>query len=207
MPDLPKTDVVLECKLDPVNNLWDLRDHSENRHPNEILVKERQTLAQPERTAKSQLPEHAQMHVLTWDMLGWFSMGWMCSVTRSAQADVRTVAMMRMTRDLHRDQWTTAPWWPVAAQTVRLWSVMLALDDCTLTVLQFNNVQFCVSCNWFIEGDSYLVLLQHGCHICGSASSMWISDQWCRRPARGQTLCTPVAWRWQEHTINERAEK
>lgn len=43
----------------------------------------------------------------------------MFSVTRSAQADVSAVAMMRMIRDLHLDQWTTAPWWwPATAGTV-----------------------------------------------------------------------------------------
>ncbi|TNN70856.1 hypothetical protein EYF80_018841 [Liparis tanakae] len=63
-------------------------------------------------------------------MLGWFSIGWMCSVTRSAQADVSTVAKMRMTRDLHRDQWTTAPCWPVTAQTIK---ETLAFDNCSLS--------------------------------------------------------------------------
>lgn len=55
-------------------------------------------------------------------------MGWMFSVTRSAQADVSTVAMMRMTRDLQRDQWTTAPWWLVTAQTgeeMMVWCVIM----------------------------------------------------------------------------------
>lgn len=102
--DLPKTDVVLKSKLDAINNLWDLRNHSENCYPDEILQTERETRALQEDT-KLKLPEKAHMiHGLTWDMLGWFSIGCMCSVTRSAQADVRTVAMMRMTRDLHRDQ-------------------------------------------------------------------------------------------------------
>lgn len=46
--DLPEADVVLECELDPVNNLWDLRNHSESRYPNEILQKETKTLEQPD---------------------------------------------------------------------------------------------------------------------------------------------------------------
>ena len=46
--DLPEADVVLECELDPVNNLWDLRNHSESRYPNEILQRETKTLEQPD---------------------------------------------------------------------------------------------------------------------------------------------------------------
>lgn len=42
--DVPETDVVLECKLDPVNNLGDLRNHSQNGHPDEILPGEKKTL-------------------------------------------------------------------------------------------------------------------------------------------------------------------
>lgn len=56
----------------------------------------------------------------TWEMLGWLRMGWMCSVARSAQADMSTVATMRMSRDLHRDQWTTAPWLLVSVQIQKL---------------------------------------------------------------------------------------
>lgn len=49
---------------------------------------------------------------------------------------------MRMTRDLHRDQWTTAPWWSVTAWTnkeIVVW-YMLAIDNYTLSVLWCNNV-------------------------------------------------------------------
>lgn len=49
---LPKTDVVLEGKLDTINNLWDLRNHSENCHPYEILEKYREMLARPEEMSK-----------------------------------------------------------------------------------------------------------------------------------------------------------
>ena len=83
------------------------------------------------KTTRSKLTACAQKHVLTWETLGWFSMGWMCSVARSAQADVSTVAMMRMTRDLHRDQWTTAPWGPFSAQTSK--EIILALDHLSLS--------------------------------------------------------------------------
>lgn len=43
--NVPKTDVVLESKLNPIDNLWDLRNHSENRYPDEILETEKETLA------------------------------------------------------------------------------------------------------------------------------------------------------------------
>lgn len=38
-------------------------------------------------------------------------MGLMCSVARSAQADMHRVDSRRMTRARQRDQWTTALWW------------------------------------------------------------------------------------------------
>lgn len=38
-------------------------------------------------------------------------MGLMCSVARSAQADMQRVESRRMTRARQRDQWTTALWW------------------------------------------------------------------------------------------------
>lgn len=130
--------------------------------------------------------ETAQKLVLTWEMLGWFSMGWMFSVTRSAQADVSTVAMIRMTKDLHLDQWTTAPWWPVTAWTRSEISV-LSCNKAGCDPILATNYDF-------QDGDTCLVPLQHECHKCGSASSVWMSDQWCKRLARGQTPCTPVAW-------------
>lgn len=137
----------------------------------------------------------SELLVLTWEMLGWFRMGWMFSVTRSAQADVSTVAMIRMTKDLHLDQWTTAPWWPITAWTRSM-----------ISVLQCNKAG-CDSISPhsyydFQEGHTCLVLLQHECHKCGSASSAWMSDQWCKQLARGQTPCTPVAWQ-QKHNEQE----
>lgn len=110
---LPETDVVLECKLDPVDDLWDLWNHRQNGHPNEVLKKNQRS----SENLSLKMVCFAQM--LTCEMFGWLSMGWMCSVVRSAQADVRTVAMMRMTRDRHRDQWTTVSWCSVTAQTQR----------------------------------------------------------------------------------------
>lgn len=50
--------------------------------------------------------------VLTWDTDERLSMGWMCSVVRSAHADISTVAMMRINKALQRDQCTDAPRWP-----------------------------------------------------------------------------------------------
>lgn len=38
-------------------------------------------------------------------------MGLMCSVARSAQADMQSVESSRMTRARQRDQCTTALWW------------------------------------------------------------------------------------------------
>lgn len=35
----------------------------------------------------------------------------MCSVARSAQADIQRVESKRMTSARQRDQWTTALWW------------------------------------------------------------------------------------------------
>ena len=35
--NLPETDVVLKGKLDPIDNLWDLWDHSDNCYAYEIL--------------------------------------------------------------------------------------------------------------------------------------------------------------------------
>lgn len=37
--ELPQADVVIKSKLDSVDNLWDLRHHSQNCHPDEILEK------------------------------------------------------------------------------------------------------------------------------------------------------------------------
>lgn len=52
---VPETDVVLECKLDPINNLWDFRNHSKNGHPYEILKKEKKILKQLKETIKYKL--------------------------------------------------------------------------------------------------------------------------------------------------------
>jgi len=38
---LPKADVVLECKLDPVDYLWNFWNHSQNCDPYEILEEEK----------------------------------------------------------------------------------------------------------------------------------------------------------------------
>lgn len=62
---LPKANVVVECKLDPINNLWDLRDHSESGYPNKILEMKIQMLALLQDMTKSRLSEHAQWHILT----------------------------------------------------------------------------------------------------------------------------------------------
>lgn len=143
-----------------------------------------QMLVQFQEMTNSKPCEHAQNRELTCETLGWLRIGWMFSVTRSAQADVSTVATMRMTKDLHLDQWTTAPWFPVTAQRARLW---------TAIVTRLLKV---VACD-FSTGDTCLVLLQPGCHRCGSESSVWRSDQWCKQLAGERTLCTPKAW-WQE---------
>lgn len=37
--ELPQADVVIERKLDSIDNLWDLRHHSQNCHPDKILQK------------------------------------------------------------------------------------------------------------------------------------------------------------------------
>lgn len=79
-------------------------------------------------------------------------------MTRSAQADVRTVAMIRMTKDLHLDQWTTAPWWPVTAGTRS--EIRAGCDPILATYCDFQ------------DGDTCLVLLQPECHKCGSVSSV-----------------------------------
>lgn len=48
---------------------------------------------------------------LTCEMVELVRMGLMCSVARSAQADMHRVDSRRMTRARQRDQWTTALWW------------------------------------------------------------------------------------------------
>lgn len=62
----------------------------------------------------------------------------MFSVTRSAEADVSAVAMMRMIRDLHLDQWTTAPWWPATAVTANRLGLQLQPFKCCV----------CLVCAW-----------------------------------------------------------
>lgn len=37
--ELPQADVVIESKLNSVDNLWNLRHHSQNCHPDKILEK------------------------------------------------------------------------------------------------------------------------------------------------------------------------
>lgn len=49
--------------------------------------------------------------MLTCEMVELVRMGLMCSVARSAQADMQRVESRRMTRARQRDQWTTALWW------------------------------------------------------------------------------------------------
>lgn len=140
--------------------------------------------------------------VLTWEMLGWFNKGWMFSVTRSAQADVSAVAMMRMIRDLHLDQWTTAPWcWSATAGTV---SHRVTLQPHCEAARQSGYFHCCV-CFVFVcfVLNTCLVLRRHECRKCGSVSSGWISNRWCKRLAGGQTRCKPAAWRERPHNTRE----
>lgn len=178
--ELPQTDVVIESKLDSIDNFWDLGHHGQNCYPNEILEEPNPNIEFFQETTNSKLSKHAQNRVLTCETLGWLRIGWMFSVTRSAQAEVSTVATTKMSKDLHLDQWTTAPWFPVTAQRAMRWTTVITR---LLAGVGFG------------AGDTYLVLLQHGCHRCGSESSVWKSDQWCKQLARERTLCTPKAWR------------
>lgn len=66
--------------------------------------------------------------VSTWDTDERLSMGWMCSVVRSAHADISTVATMRISKALHRDQCTDAPRWP-AVNTHNVFFIILQISN------------------------------------------------------------------------------
>lgn len=133
--DLPEADVVLECELDPVNHLWDLRDHSESCHPNEILQKETKTLRTAGWSHKSYL---SALRCVSWPERCWAGSVWAgCSPWR----------------DRHKQTWARWPWWgwpetssvtsgpllhggwSLHRQVKRWWCGVLSWDRRTLTLL------------------------------------------------------------------------
>lgn len=89
--DLPETDVVLESKLDPVNNLRDLGNHSENCHSNKVLEKERNVS-----TSQSRRP-HTNWHICkSWPGRCWVGLVW---------------AGCALWQDQRRRTWARWPWW------------------------------------------------------------------------------------------------
>lgn len=64
-----------------------------------------------QRTPKSPRTVLMTISTLTCEMVELVRMGLMCSVARSAQADIQRVESRRMTSARQRDQWTTALWW------------------------------------------------------------------------------------------------
>lgn len=85
--------------------------------------------------------------VLAWEIFGWLSMGWMCSVMRSAQADMSTVAMIKISRALQRDQCTTAPIWPATATHTNHFNNAHALIKPTIYVFGYS---FSCWCRWIL---------------------------------------------------------
>lgn len=107
----PQADVVLQCKLDPVDDLGKLRHHGQHSDSNEVLQDNRRvsSTTHNEDCFKLKNLRHKQS-LQTWEMEEWVRMGSMFSVQRSAQHVISTVATISTARALQRDQCTT--WWP-----------------------------------------------------------------------------------------------
>lgn len=175
--ELPQADVVIESKLDPVDDLWDLRHHRQNCHPDKILRKPNANVSAVPTTKGSALG------ILCWPGRHWAGWVWAeCSPWPGQHRRMWGQWPRRGWRET--STWTSGPrlrGFPWLHREGRRWAravtALLAVGGCDF------------------QEFTCLVLLQRGRHKCGSESSAWRPDQWCKQLARERTPCTPKAWR------------